>query len=368
MADVFYYSQASGDNDGTSEANAFTAIQTALNSLSAGDHLYCKRHSSREGAITTNLSFSTSAGSGGSPTVIEGYGTTPGDGIMYQTKSPIDFTGEHVYIKYLDIDTETDGNAAFKLFGDGNLMYRCVGNNTTTNTSGGTVRLSDASAVECVFRGVSTTSGHAVAQITNSALIGCYIERTNDDNDGEIVELIASFTRNAVIDCLLISGGGNASNGIWMNFTNSFQNFICNNTIVNCGGAGIYHDDGTANGHTSPIIFWNNLLYNCGYGINNNQATLSGTLALFASGNAFGAMGTAQTRNISANENPITLTASPFVDTTNYQLNNVAGGGALVKGVAGLPDPSDITATARKQFRSVGGILPNPNTETSTTF
>ena len=85
--------------------------------------------------------------------------------------------------------------------------------------------MSDASAVECVFRGVSTTSGHAVAQITNSALIGCYIERTNDDNNGEIVELIASFTRNAVIDCLLVSGGGNASNGIWMNFTNSFQNF-----------------------------------------------------------------------------------------------------------------------------------------------
>ena len=108
MADVFYYSQASGDNDGTSEANAFTAIQTALDSLSAGDHLYCKRHSSREGAITTNLTFTTSAGSGGSPTVIEGYGTTPGDGIMYQTKSPIDFTGEHVYVKYLDIDTETE--------------------------------------------------------------------------------------------------------------------------------------------------------------------------------------------------------------------------------------------------------------------
>ena len=43
MATVYYNSSASGSNDGTSEANAYTDLQTALNSLSAGDHLYVKR-------------------------------------------------------------------------------------------------------------------------------------------------------------------------------------------------------------------------------------------------------------------------------------------------------------------------------------
>ena len=91
MADVFYYSQASGSNDGTSEANAFTDLQTALNSLSAGDHLYCKRHTSREGVKTTNLEFTTNSITTSGNTVIEGYSTTPGDGGMYQTASPIYF-------------------------------------------------------------------------------------------------------------------------------------------------------------------------------------------------------------------------------------------------------------------------------------
>ena len=78
MATVYYYSQASGSNDGTSEANAFTDLQTALNSLSAGDHLYCKRHTSREGAITTNLTFTTNSDAAAGPNIIEGYSTTPG--------------------------------------------------------------------------------------------------------------------------------------------------------------------------------------------------------------------------------------------------------------------------------------------------
>ena len=38
MATVYYNSSAGGSNDGTSEANAYTDLQTALNSLSAGDH------------------------------------------------------------------------------------------------------------------------------------------------------------------------------------------------------------------------------------------------------------------------------------------------------------------------------------------
>ena len=59
MATKYYYSQASGANNGTSESDAYTDLQTALNALSAGDHLYCKRHSSREGVKTTNLTCTT---------------------------------------------------------------------------------------------------------------------------------------------------------------------------------------------------------------------------------------------------------------------------------------------------------------------
>ncbi len=87
MATVYYYSQASGDNDGSSEANAYQDLQTALDALSAGDHLYCKRHTSREGVKTTNLTFTTNSNTNTGNTVVEGYETTPGDGGMYQTFS-----------------------------------------------------------------------------------------------------------------------------------------------------------------------------------------------------------------------------------------------------------------------------------------
>ena len=67
----------------------------------------------------------------------------------------------------------------------------------------------------------------------------------------------------------------------------------------------------------------------------------------------------------------ITLTESPFIDTTNFQLNNAPGGGALLKGKLSRGtrfDPSLLSTDPRIDFPTHGGIIPNPVGEVSRSF
>ena len=116
MAIKYYDAGASGDDDGTSEANAYEDLQTAFDGISAGDTLYCKKHSSRVGDNgSTAITFSTSATSG-APTRIEGYGTTPGDGVHFETSYAIRNTGEHSLIAYFDVHVTANASNTFDVY------------------------------------------------------------------------------------------------------------------------------------------------------------------------------------------------------------------------------------------------------------
>ena len=105
-----------------------------------------------------------------------------------------------------------------------------------------------------------------------------------------------------------------------------------NNTFYNFNN-GILEEDATKNTHTSPFIFYGNIVYSCGNGIINAQGTNSGTLTLYSFDNAFGAITSNAVSNLSCNVNSKTLTASPFIDTTDFKINTTSGGGALLKGL-----------------------------------
>jgi len=373
MATVYYYSQASGDNDGTSEANAFTAIQTALNSLSAGDHLYCKRHSSREGSKTTNLTLTTDSEGTAGNTVVEGYTTTPGDGGMYQTYSPIAFNGDGIEIRYMDVDADGDASHAIKLQGDGSLAYRCIAVNSYA--FGNALHVLDAAAVECYAKGKVSQSGDNVLKCNRSQLINCVAVISSDSgDDGEAINVVAGFRINKVVGCLVINedtDGPQNHVGIRITGSSPSAQLIANNTVTNMD-IGIEQDNGPAASRVStPTIFYGNICYSVATGIKNTQTNNTVNFGLIAISNAFGAITSAQTTNIASVNDSITLTESPFIDTTNFQLNNAPGGGALLKGKLGQGtrlDPSLLSTDPRIDFPTHGGIIPNPVGEVSRSF
>ena len=370
MATKYYYSQASGDNDGSSEANAYTDLQTALNALSAGDHLYCKRHSSREGVKTTDLTFTTNSNTNAGNTIVEGYTTTPGDGGMYQTASPVDFNAEGVELRYFDVDSDDDSTHAISIGGDGSIAYRCKAVNAYN--FGNTFELIDAAAVECFSQGKVTQSTDQVFNCNRATMINCVvIIDAASGSAGSAIGVGAGFRQNQIINCLIINEDGAESHvGIRATGTSIQQQTFVNNTIYNMD-IGIEFVEGPAAARVNvPSTVYGNILYSVGTGIKNSQGTNSVTFGLLAHQNAFGAVTTAQTSGLATDVDNFTLTENPFIDTTNFQLNNAPGGGALIKGKLGIPDPLDPSklTSVRTDFQSAGGVAPNPVGEVSRSF
>jgi len=369
MATKYYYSQASGANNGTSESDAYTDLQTALNALSAGDHLYCKRHSSREGAKTTNLTLTTDSEAAAGNTVVEGYGTTPGDGVLYQTASPVNFAGDGITVKYFDIDSDDDASTTLYLNGDSSLAYRCKV--TSSYAFGTCLDLIDASAVECVAKSTVTNASDYVIKSNRAHIINCTaIIDAASGSAGSAINVGVGFRTNSVVGCLCINEDAAESHvGIFMDGNNGGGNLISNNTVYNMA-IGIEHDDGPVAARVNiPTIVFGNLIYSCGNGIVNSQGTNTVNFALMAMQNAFGAITSNQISNFGYASDSVTLTESPFVDTTNFEINNAPGGGALLKGVLNWPvDPRDLDSTVRKQFGTYGAIQPNPVGEVSRSF
>ena len=101
----------------------------------------------------------------------------------------------------------------------------------------------------------------------------------------------------------------------------------------------------------------------------NLQGTNISTIGHIINNNAIGNLsGAAYTAMGDWVLNPITLTSNPFIDTTNYELNDASGGGALCKFLGAIPKQSDPSlagptfaydrATGRTNFTSIGGVQP----------
>ena len=371
MADVFYYSQATGSDDGTSEADAYTDLQTALNSLSGGDHLYCKRHTSREGVKTTNLTCTTDSEATAGNTVVEGYATTPGDGGMYQTFSPIAFNGDGLEVRYMDVDADGDGTDAIKLQGDGSMAYRCKAVNSYS--FGNVLVIIDGSAVECFIKGKVSQAGDSCCLLQRAHLINCTIVISSDSGSaGCAIEASSGFRTHKIVNNLIINEDGAESHvGIRLTGNSMGGQLISNNTIHNMD-IGIEMVEGPTNSRVStPSIFYGNLIYSVADGIKNSQGSSTQNFSLIAISNAFGAVTTAQTTNLASAIDSVTLTESPFIDTTNFELNNAPGGGALLKGKLSRGtrlDPSLLSTDPKIDFQTHGAIGPNPVGEVSRSF
>jgi len=368
MATVYYDSSATGADDGTSPADAFTVLQTALNSLSAGDHLYVKKGSSREGASGTPLTFATHSNANDGSTVIEGYISATGDGGLYETSSPIDITADNCVIKFFDIDSGTATNT-LRLRGDYSLAYRCKAVNT--NVSGLAAEFIDSAAVECAFKTTMSTGGttRPVVYIQRGYFINNHVVLGNGvATSGCGLRVNTSRMQQSIVGNVIIcedTDAGTSFVGIRCDGINTQQTLLMNNTIFNFNiGIEITEGSGT-DVMLSPHVYYGNIIYSCVDGIKNSQGTNVFNFGLFSIQNAFGDITTAQTTNLSHVIDSISLTESPFVDTTDFKLNDASGGGALLKGTLGRPDPADLSSTTRTQFQSLGAMQPAAGSSTT---
>ncbi len=362
MAVAYYDAGASGANDGSSAADAWTDLQTAFDGISAGDTLYCKKHSSRVGDNgSTAITFSTSATSG-APTRIEGYGTTPGDGVHFETSYAIRNTGEHSIIAYFDVQVTANVSNTFDFNADNAIAYRCK--SYASYNFGGGGSFTDGSAIECSFSAKIGTANDGVLVVSRGNVINCYVESRSTGsgtNGGAGIRFNPDYRSYSLCGNLIVEKRTNpgASNGITSyNGTQAQNNIISNNTIHKFGNAGIQIDQGVAATVLSSTSIYGNLFYDLTYGIEHLQRTNSNSFHWAAYNNAYGAVSSGQTTGITENFDPITLTGDPFVDHIDYQLNTTSGAGALLRGLLGLPDSKDPTSSTRKSFPSVGAIQP----------
>lgn len=162
-----------GDNDGTSEANAWQAHTDV--SLSAGDWLYVKKTASRYsagGIWSISGSPTTDA-----PIMVEGYGTTPGDGVRFEMDTGVNMATS---IPLLNFDVAvTSAQNCFDTASNGNFINCKFESNTSRISSSlesrtrflncefvfsAGVGTAITVSVQCQFHGCTFVAGSFVSQ------------------------------------------------------------------------------------------------------------------------------------------------------------------------------------------------------------
>ena len=101
---------ATGLNDGTSEANAWQTWAAVLAGETAGDHVWVKKTATRhnEGGANTRIDLAFFAPTVSELSRIEGYGTTIGDGVMFESSNRYRHQATAVLLKSFDILVDHD--------------------------------------------------------------------------------------------------------------------------------------------------------------------------------------------------------------------------------------------------------------------
>ena len=354
------YDLGSGSNNGTSEADAWRTWGDAISGAAAGDRINVKRTSSRiaTGDVQWNVSGTIAA-----PIHIRAYTSTIGDGGMFEQNNRFRCSGENVLTEGLDIS----GTTTLLLWqtGDMSVSYRCKV--VSTSSSGAIATCTDTSFVNCSFK-APISSGY-VLRAYGGNLVGCYTEISSGavSSGGRAVELKCGHRVNSMVNCVVKGNGDADLIGIYLNEDHNRKGgVIANNTVENCG-IGLQMPQGSSSTRTDVFVIQNNIIYNGVRGMENLQGTNTSTIGHILNNNATGLLsGAAYTNMGDWNLNQIILTANPFVDTTDYELTDTVGGGALCKFLGAIPRQSDPSlkgptfaydrATGRRNFTSIGGV------------
>ncbi|MEP3246244.1 MAG: right-handed parallel beta-helix repeat-containing protein [Sneathiella sp.] len=317
-----------GDNDGTSEANAWQTYADMKAGAAAGQHIHIKRTASPTVLPVAEEWYY--ASSEDKPFIIQGYETTPGDnGFANFTGGNGSFwriNGRATRLLNLEV-TSNYGSYFLHLNGADSFISNCK----ITNTVGGALTTGESTIINCYLEGYGF-QGRPVLYIGRTTLNGNMIVQKGAAATG--IYATANYRQNYISNNLIYCTASNSTgDGIYLrgDTTNS-RNNITGNTI-----------DGFSNGFrvdllrsvngAAPLILAENLFSNCVTGIqNDNAASQDGLLQSFY--NAFYNCATPAAIGTVFQHYPIILPADPYMGRSiqDFTLNNAASGGSLIKG------------------------------------
>jgi hypothetical protein len=320
---------ATGLNDGTSEANAWQSLSTAASSYAAGHRVNIKRTSSRD--ASGDVTFATSA-TALSPVHIRGYTSTIGDGGMYQTSGTLTFSGDVMLVEGIDTERSSSYSQPFIMGSNGGIAYRCRSKNTSATSVCRSMQLFDAGAMYCDIINVSSDSNSSALEISRGFAHGCRV----NSNSGRGIDLEHGYRVGDLQKCYIFGNGSAGSSGIYVTGIDNNGGLGYTDNYIYGVADGIYFNDLDAFPIGTHSFVGRNIIYSVTNGIfNNDTGVVESTATLIQ--NAIGSAATARYSGFGDLPLPgdITLTADPFVDAANgdFTLNNVSGGGALLRAV-----------------------------------
>ena len=368
MASYYFNPDATGANDGTSEADAWTAISSFGGAvLSSGDTVYMKsssRYTEAEVTFTTDATTGTIRLKGYSSTVEDDGMCMLGDG----TNNLLQFDGDLWVVENLDI--EQDCQEVVRSGGMNNIFKRCK--IVTTDTASDAIALyvqKEASVIDCYIEATDATTaivrrGTAIYANWGDSLViqGCVIRG--------YVGIGITALSNAWLICIdnIFAPPSNTTmeTAIWIDGDSGNVSgcVVSNNSIYKCGTRGIYYYDLPSSTDSHNNICHNNIIWADGDasvdGILDYASDAENTTIHFLN-NAIGNVGGGDYVNfwsgITAGAAPVSLTADPFVDGDNldFRLNNVSGGGAACRR-ASTPVTNFFELTSTPNRKDLGAV------------
>ena len=390
----------SGDDDGTSEANAWQSFADAVDDFNGdgsvaaplpGSKIYFKKTASRidEGSVT----FETD-GDGTGIMTIEGYETTPGDGGTFAYGDQWTIQGKNILVKNIDLEADMASTTGLcRIHNDARFinLYNCKIYNTSTVSNHPAIKIENTVMItNCAI--ISDQNPHSLSVLRGTVHIGsfdsvtisgCVIRGTH--GVGGIPALYGCIIEGNIfchapnermirgIELDLQVGGSPVRESI-----------IANNTILT-DQYGIYFVELQEEEARASLLIKNNLIWGSSggdggsLGIYNSCSgptsdygaagypTVS-TTSIF--GNAIGNMSGGTVGNIygfagfsgatwgrvSPAIANVDLTQDPFVDIDNedLRLNGVSGGGASCRSSALPTTFPSMSFTNRSSIGAVG--------------
>lgn len=322
---------ATGDNDGSSEANAWQTPAAVISNVAAGDRVNIKRQSSGYN-LTSSVDFNV-AGTATSPIWYRAYTSTIGDSGMWLVNynaagiAWLSFTGNYCIVEGIDFQPgATTNDNAFVVQGVNSWAIRCRANNRSS-ASYPNMMFCD---IKTVGTGRITTNGTnshnaiwAYSRLWQSSASSSYAYFLLSDNYGRT---------HVLINNLIIGNGIAGVDGIFLDRQADSRSSLFSGNVFYNFRNGIYVDE-NPNATREEIVAINNIFDNMGsYAIYTGTSD-AGFMHLLGNSYYDCTDGFTNYPAESIKMLSLALTASPFTSpsTQDFSLNATSGGGASLR-------------------------------------